>query len=104
MAELVVETSRDHPDALRVAGELDLATVDQFSARVSGALDTAGTALVLDFGGVTFVDSTGLGSLVRLQDEARKRGKSLDLVQVGRQVRRVLDLTGLSSMFPAEEL
>ena len=100
MAELVVEASCDHPDALRVSGELDLATVDQFSTRVSGALDAAAIALVLDFGGVTFVDSTGLGSLVRLQDHARQSGKRLDLIHVGRQVRRVLDLTGLSPLFP----
>lgn len=103
MAELVVEPSPDHPDALRVQGELDLATVDQFATRVSGALDAAASALVLDFGGVTFVDSTGLGSLVRLRDQARKGGKRLELVQVGRQVRRVLDLTGLSPLFPEQE-
>jgi anti-anti-sigma factor len=56
--------------------------------------------LVIDFGGVTFVDSTGLGALVRIRNEAERHGKRVDLVGVRREVRRVLELTGLSELFP----
>ena len=100
MTDFVVETGGDAPGVLAVSGELDIATVDQFLAQARAALDTASGVLVVDFGGVTFVDSTGLGSLVRLGNEARRNGKHLDLVRVRREVRRVLDLTGLSEIFP----
>ena len=100
MAEFVVEAGGGTPGVLAVSGELDIATVDQFLTQARAALDTAAGVLVVDFGGVTFVDSTGLGSLVRLVNEARKNGKEVELVRVRREVRRVLDLTGLSEIFP----
>jgi len=100
MAEFVVETGRGEAGVLAVSGELDIATVDQFLAQARAALEAASGVLVVDFGGVTFVDSTGLSSLVRLRNEARRNGKDVDLVRVRQEVRRVLDVTGLSELFP----
>ena len=100
MDAFVVEADPAHPDVLTASGELDIAAADEFLDRARAALNAAGTALVLDFGGVTFIDSTGLGALVRLREEALELGKTLELTQVPRQVNRVLDLTGLSERFP----
>lgn len=100
MAEFVVETRADNPGFLVVSGELDIATVDQLVTQARAALDSTSSALVIDFSGVTFVDSTGLGALVRIRNEAERHGKRVDLVGVRREVRRVLELTGLSDLFP----
>lgn len=100
MDDFVVETRAD--GVLVVSGELDIATVDELSAAARTALETTASTLVLDFGGVTFVDSTGLGALVRLRKEAEQRGLRLRLEGVRPEVRRVLDLTGLSEIFPDE--
>lgn len=100
MADFVVETRAGDPGVLVVSGELDIATVDQLATEARTALDSATSVLVLDFSGVTFVDSTGLGALVRIRNEAERHGKRVDLVGVRREVRRVLELTGLSELFP----
>lgn len=98
MDDFVVETRAD--GVVVASGELDIATVEELSAAARAALETTASTLVLDFGGVTFVDSTGLGALVRLRKEAEHRGLGLRLEGVRPEVRRVLDLTGLSEIFP----
>jgi anti-anti-sigma factor len=49
--------------------------------------------------GVTFLDSSGLRSLVFLQEEAQSQGTSITLRGTQRNVRRVFDLTGLGATF-----
>ena len=102
MSEFAVETSGGEPEVLHVSGEFDIASIDEFLAHSRRALTAAESVLVVDFDGVTFIDSTGLGALVRIQQEARRTGKGLELTHVRREVRRVLDLTGLSELFPEQ--
>jgi anti-sigma B factor antagonist len=55
--------------------------------------------IVLDLTNLTRVDSTGLGTLVRLAVSARSAGCSLELVNLGKQVRQLLGMTNLLSVF-----
>lgn len=100
MDAFVVEVDPTDPNVLTVSGELDIAVADEFLDKARGALSTATATLVIDVDKVTFIDSTGLGALVRLREEALEHGKTIQLARVPRQVGRVLDVTGLSEMFP----
>jgi len=72
-----------------VTGEVDMATADAMVRAATGA----GTALVtLDLRGVTFFDSAAIHALIRL---AERYPGSLEVVPSD-QVRRVLDISGLS--------
>jgi anti-sigma B factor antagonist len=55
--------------------------------------------IVLDLTLLTRVDSMGLGTLVRLAVSARSAGCSLELVNLGKQVRQLLGMTNLLSVF-----
>lgn len=55
--------------------------------------------IVLDLTLLTRVDSMGLGTLVRLSVSARSAGCSLELVNLGKQVRQLLGMTNLLSVF-----
>lgn len=65
------------------------------------ALYTQGPELWVDLGKVTFIDSTGLGMLVGVLKEAREMNGDLHLINAGREVRRILDVTGLKVLFDA---
>jgi anti-sigma B factor antagonist len=83
---------------LSVTGEVDLAT----SPELQNALDTAlegSTEVVIDLSQVTFLDSTGLGVLVRAHRRAGEQGARLRLVVTESTVRRVIDVTGLAGVF-----
>ena len=57
----------------------------------------------LTWGEVIFIDSSGLGLLVRLLTSTRSAGGDLKLCQVPENVRKVLKLTNISSLFDAFE-
>ncbi|GAB7003633.1 hypothetical protein JCM18899A_11040 [Nocardioides sp. AN3] len=100
MAEFGTVTGQDGASALAVSGDLDISGVDEFLAHVGELLTTGSGPFVLDLGGVTFIDSSGLGALVRVQKSASSVGRDLRLEHVPRSVSRILELTGLTDLFP----
>lgn len=99
MTEFAAETDSHDPHVLKVSGELDLASVETFLDHARAALASATPVLALDLGGLEFVDSTGLGALVRLHKEARGAGKAMELTRVPSHVSRILEVSGLSELF-----
>lgn len=89
----VIEEARG--TVLAVSGELDVAssqTLEQELAKLPRA-----ATVVVDLRGLTFIDSTGLGVLVRAHQVAKDDGRRFGLVRAGGQVNRLLSLTGLES-------
>ncbi len=98
-----MELSR-RPGALAVVlrGELDVAT----APRLDDALGDGGEALrdlVVDLRDLTFLDSTGLRSLLRARGLAEAAGGGLVLVPGPPAVQRVFELTGLAEQFTWSE-
>ena len=60
-------------------------------------------SLILDFAGVTFMDSSGIAVILKTDRLLRQTGGALALCGVPRQVRRVLDVAGLTNIVPVLE-
>lgn len=58
--------------------------------------------VVLDLGGVEFIDSSGLRSLLGASRRAAGRGSSVVLRDVSAEVGRLLDITGTAGQFTLE--
>ncbi len=86
-------------ELVTVRGEVDMDTAGQL---VDAIGDVAGNAVV-DLSGVTFMDSTGIHSLVRAHEALRERGDDLILRNPSPSVRRVLELTSVIDLFTVEE-
>jgi anti-anti-sigma factor len=82
---------------LAVAGELDIASVDELRAALSAALDQGPSAVLVDLDALTFMDSTGISALVAAHRQAAAGGVVLTVVNSRGIVRRVLELTGTLS-------
>ncbi|WP_433346844.1 STAS domain-containing protein [Micromonospora sp. CA-111912] len=81
---------------LAVTGEVDLATSGELSAALAGVLDGPPlSALEVDFGGVRFLDSSGILVLLRTHARAAEQGCRLTVADVQPAVRRVLEITGV---------
>ena len=80
-----------------VGGELDLYTAPSFRESVlEAAGDTDPPRVIVDFRGLGFIDSSGLGAIVACLKHLRERGGDLALAAPeGSGLRRLLDLTGL---------
>jgi anti-sigma B factor antagonist len=85
-------------------GALDLASGSSMDATCaalsSRRLQPA--LVLLDLGGVTFCDSSGLRALLRVTDRLTRQGTNVRLANVPAQTRRVLQLTGTLARFGIE--
>ena len=85
---------------LAPSGRLDVAGAPALKAAVSEAVGDGRLRLVIDMEGVSFVDSSGLGSVVAALKQARSSKGDLRLAAPNQQVRVVLELTTLDRVFP----
>jgi anti-sigma B factor antagonist len=83
---------------IRVAGEIDLATVPQLR-QVLDAHARSGQTMVIDMREIEFIDSMGLAALVRVRHRALGRGAKLELVAPPEAVYKVFTLTRLDQLF-----
>jgi anti-anti-sigma factor len=83
---------------VEASGEVDLAVVADLLEVGRDGL-SRGRAMCLDLRQVSFIDSTGLGALIVLRNEAAASDKPLRLVNVPAPVTRLLELTGLGTAF-----
>jgi anti-sigma B factor antagonist len=59
--------------------------------------------VVIDLAELIYVDSSGLGTLVRLYASSRQEGCEFKLLHLGKQLRNVLKVTNLLSVFGQAE-
>jgi anti-anti-sigma factor len=89
-------TARDLPDLHVVAlhGELDVISADGL---VDALVNVAGSRLVVDLSGLTFMDSSGIAALVVARNRilANEQGQ-LELSRPEGIVRKALEIVGLS--------
>lgn len=98
MADFVERMPTEDRCVLEVIGELDLTAADDFVEAGLRAL-TRAPVVEVDLAGLTFLDSRGLGALVRIRNEARAASKSLVLTNPSEQTQRLLRITGLEKTF-----
>ncbi len=98
----VVMEERAGVPVVRAAGEVDVSTAPMLRDCLA-ELPAGSPRVVVDLSDVTFLDSTGLGVLVAGQKRVRaaegSEGASLDLVVTRPQILKVLEVTGLTSIF-----
>ena len=67
--------------------------------KVQSLLQQGYRKLVLDLGGVSYVDSAGLGQLVQIHATTKTNGGSLRLVNVTKRLKDLLVVTKLVTVF-----
>ena len=91
--------SVDRKLLLRFSGELDHHGAKTAIRELEEAVESAlPLQLVLDFGGVTFMDSSGIAVLLRAQRSVQNLGGSVVVCRVPRQAKRVMDAAGIGRL------
>jgi anti-sigma B factor antagonist len=89
-----------------VAGEIDLNTSNAFQQELLAVLDKSPRRIVVNLSGVSYMDSSGVASLVKLLSRVRRSSAGLRLFGLTDRVRGVFEITRLDSVFeifPTEE-
>ncbi len=80
------------------AGDIDLQTSPGARKALLGC-SGKGKAVLVDLGGVGYIDSSGIASLVECLQAVKKSGHGMALVSVSEGARRVLQLARLDKVF-----
>jgi stage II sporulation protein AA (anti-sigma F factor antagonist) len=90
---------------LSFRGELDHHAARRATRKLELAVDKhLPGACVLDLGGLTFMDSSGIALIIKARRRAGELGASLRVVGVGRQPGRVLTAAGIDRLVSIEAL
>jgi anti-sigma B factor antagonist len=80
-----------------LGGEIDLATAADMRRRLFD--DTSADVVVADLAGVGFMDSSGLRALLEVRSRLLAEGRTLTLVNLPAQVRRLFEIAGTGHLF-----
>ena len=89
--EIILKGELDHHGAHEIAGQLERSIESALPLR-----------LVLDWSGVTFMDSSGIAVVMRVRQRVRDLGGAVTLRGVRPQARKVLDAAGLDRFVTVE--
>jgi anti-sigma B factor antagonist len=82
-----------------VEGDIDLQHSVRFQQEALELLGRGPRRIILDLSGVSYMDSSGLASLVKVQSRCRKENLELRLAGLNPRVQGLLEITRLASVF-----
>jgi anti-anti-sigma factor len=100
---LAVRVEQDG-DALVVSamGELDLLNAKTLEVELRKAIAGDASGVILDLGGVTFVDSAGLRVVLLMAKQSLRNGGRLRLLRGSAPVERVIEGSGVRHLLPPD--
>lgn len=86
-----------------VKGELDMSVAARFRTQLDQEIGSRQVRhLILDFSGVTFIDSSGLGVILGRYKKLAEIGGTVKICSAHPQVLRILELSGLTRIMDVE--
>ncbi len=82
------------------SGEVDVFTAPSLDQHLVALQSGGSHKLVVDLSAVAFLDSTGLGVLVKALKRARESGGWIRLVVTTDRIRKIFEITGLDAALP----
>ena len=80
-------------------GSLTVATAQDVFSQIVSLLEDGETKFLLNLSSVEFIDSTGLGTLVRLSKRVREAKGKLSLAEPQAKILEMFELTRLNKIF-----
>ena len=96
MFRVDVERTSDVAARLVLEGDLDVRTSPELRERLESVLQDGVRQVIVDLNHVEYLDSTGLGALVRGLQQTRRVDGDLKIVCDSIRVRRIFQIAGLS--------
>lgn len=84
---------------IQLSGTLDSISGKHLRQAVTDLVDAGAPTILLNCQEVIFMDSSGLGALVMSLKKVREAGGKLLLCSINDQVRLLLEVTGMDSVF-----
>lgn len=87
---------------IKLSGKLNTNAALEVKEKILSALDGA-NKVTFDLDGLEYISSAGLRIFVAAMKQIKAQGGDMSLLNVGKQVREVLDITGFVQIFNVED-
>lgn len=99
-SELIIrEELTDDYATVSITGEIDIYTARMFKEKLYNIVDANNTDLKIDCKELNYIDSTGLGIFVGALKKTKLLGKSIYLLNLKDNIRKLFVITGLDKLF-----
>ncbi|HET6689596.1 MAG TPA: STAS domain-containing protein [Miltoncostaeaceae bacterium] len=96
------QTSQQGRAGYVLKGELDMAGGEPLVRRVTELAAAAPGPIEIDMSEVSFIDSSGIRALLRLHEAAVSSGRVMHVRNLSPDVRRLLDLIGVTELLAGD--
>ena len=86
-----------------IDGEVDLNTSPELKKVFGKLLDAKTKKFIINFSNVTYIDSSGLATLVEIFKKSRSYGGALKLTDMSTKVKNLFEITKLEKLFDIVE-
>jgi len=82
-----------------ISGEINLDTSPHLRKLFDKAMHNKRKRVLVDFSGVTYIDSSGLATLIEMMQKVNKIGGQMRLSNLSDKVRNIFEITKLDKLF-----
>jgi len=97
--EIIVDEPKQGLLIVTVKGQYCLETLELIEHHLSGAFSTNPHTLAINCSETTYIDSTGLGSLVKFYNASLKGNVKFVLLDLNKEILRIIEIAGLVKFF-----
>lgn len=88
----------------KLSGEIDQSCASEIREKIDNEIILSNiNNLIMDFYGVTFMDSSGIGMLLGRYKIIKARGGKMMIIRLNPQVDKIIELSGLKKLIEFEE-
>lgn len=84
---------------LDIKGEIDLYNAPDIKDTIKNQIDAGKKKIIINLKDVSYIDSSGIGALISSLSNLKKVGGGLKIIHVYDSVKKVFELTKLTSFF-----
>ena len=97
--EINLRDANNNVVILDIEGEVDLYNAPEIKKKIKEQVDAGKHNLIINLEKVSYIDSSGIGVLISSLSQLRKVGGGLKIINVYSSVKKVFELTKLTSFF-----
>ncbi|MFA5060574.1 MAG: STAS domain-containing protein [Candidatus Omnitrophota bacterium] len=95
----ITQTENNDFVVVAIDGEIDLDSSPQMRKIFQELMDKGKSRIVIDFEKVSYIDSSGLATLIEMMQRLKKIQGQLSLVQMSDKIRSLFEITKLDKLF-----
>lgn len=84
---------------LDITGEIDLYNAPEIKDSIQSEMENNNKKIIINLENVSYIDSSGIGALISSLSNLKKVGGGLKIINVYDSVKKVFELTKLTSFF-----